>query len=85
MCICLLFTRYKKTASLYDDIIITKVDPPTSTNPSCVPTSNNLTNNDGSNGIGLYMDINGTYESFLPPAVNIEENPAYGKCDYDYI
>ena len=85
MYICLLFTRYKKTVSLYDDVITTKVDPPTSTNPSYVPTSNNLTNNDGSNGTRLYMDINGAYESVLPPAVNIEENPAYGKFDYDYI
>ena len=31
------------------------------------------------------MDINGVYKSFLSPAVNIEENPAYGKLDYDYI
>ena len=84
VCICLLFTRYKKTVSLYDDVVTTKVVPFTS-NPSYVPTSNSLTNDDGSNGTGLYMEINGTYKSVLPPAVNIEENPAYGKFDYDYI
>ena len=85
VCICLLFTRYKKTLSLYDDVITTTDDPPTSTNPSYVPTSNNLTNNDGSSGTGLYMDINGAYEGVLPPVINIEKNPAYGKCDDDYI
>ena len=83
--VCLLFTRYKKTLSLYDDVITTTDDPPTSTNPSYVPTSNNLTNNDDSSGTGLYMDINGAYESVLPPVINIEKNPAYGKCDDDYI
>ena len=86
MCVCLLFTRYKKTLSLYDDdVITTKVDPLTSTNPSYVPTSNNPTDNNDSSGTGLYMEINGAYKSVLPPAVNIDENPAYGKLDYDYI
>ena len=84
MCVCLLFTRYKKTVSLYDDVINTKAVPYTS-NPSYVPTSNNLTNDDGSNGAGLYMEINGTYKSVLPPVINIEENPAYGKFDCDYV
>ena len=85
MCVCLLFTRYKKTLSLYDAVITTNVDPPTSTNPSYVPTSNNPTDNDGSSGTGLYMDINRTYKSVLPPAVKMNENPAYGRHDYDYI
>ena len=85
VCICLLFTRYKKTLSLYDDVITTKVDPPISTNPLYVPTSNNPTDNNGSSGTGLYMEINDAYKSVLPPAVNIEENPAYGRYDYDYI
>ena len=85
VCVCLLFTRYKKTVSLYDDVITTKVHPPTSTNPSYVPTSNNPTDNDGSNVTGLYMEISGSYKNVLPPAVNIDENPAYGKLDYDYI
>ena len=85
VCVCLLFTRYKKTLSLYDDVITTKVDPLTSTNPSYVPTSNNPTDNNGSSGTGLYMEINGAYKSVLPPAATIDENPAYGKLDYDYI
>ena len=76
---CLLFTRYKKTLSLYDDVITTKVDPLTSTNLSYVPTSNNPTDNNGSSGTGLYMDINEAYKCILPPVINIEENPAYGK------
>ena len=80
MCICLLFTRYKKTVSLYDDVITTKVDPPTSTNSSYVP---NITDNDDFDGI--YMDINNSYKTVLPPTININENPAYGKFDYDYI
>ena len=81
---CLLFTRYKKTLSLYD-VITTKVDPPISTNPSYVPTSNNPTDNNGNSGTGIYIDINEAFKSVLPPAVNIDENPAYGKLDYDYI
>ena len=40
--ICLLFTRYKKTLSLYDAGIITTYNPFTS-NPSYVP---NINNND---------------------------------------
>ena len=84
VCIYLLFTRYKKTLSLYD-VITTKIDPLNSTNPLYVPISNNPTDNDGSSGTGLYMDINDAYKSILPPAVNIDENPAYGRHDYDYI
>ena len=62
VCICLLFTRYKKTLSLYDDDgITTKDNPLTSTNPSYVPTSNNPIDNNGSSGTGLYMEINGAY------------------------
>ena len=85
MCVYLLFTRYKKTLSLYNDVINTKVHLPTSTNPSYVPTSNSPTVNDDSSGTGLYMEINGVYKSVLTPAVNIDENPAYEKPDYDYI
>ena len=81
----ILFTRYKKILSLYDDVITTKIDPLNSTNPSYVPTSNNPTDNDGSSGTGLYMEINGAYKSVLPSAVTIDESPAYGKLDYDYI
>ena len=75
----LLFTTYKKTLSLYDDVITTNVDPYTS-NPSYV--NNNTDNNDFA---GIYMGNNDTYKSALPLAVNIDENSAYGKLDYDYI
>ena len=78
VCVCLLFTRYKKTLSLYD-VITTKVDRYTS-NPSYV--TNDTDNDDFAS---MYMDINDVYKSALPPAVNIDENPAYGKLDYDYI
>ena len=73
VCICLLFTRNKKTVSLYDDVITTKAVLYTS-NPSYVT---NITDNDDFDGI--YMDINNSYKTVLPPSVNIDENPAYGK------
>ena len=84
MCVCLLFSRYKKTLSLYDDVITTTVDPVTSTNPSRIPA--NTTDYDYVSDNGLYMDINESYRNVLPPAVKTEENPAYGKgLNDDYI
>ena len=79
MCICLLFTRFKKTVSLYDDVINTKAVPYAS-NPSYVT---NITNNN--DYAGIYMDINDAYKTALPTTFNIEDNPAYGRHDYDYI
>ena len=92
MCVCLLFTRYKKTPSLYDDVVAMKIDRYTS-NPSyvtkVVPYTSNpsyVTNDtDNDDFAGIYMDINDAYKSALPPAVNTDENPAYGRNDYDYI
>ena len=50
-----------------------------------LPVTTLLIDNNGSSGTGLYMEINGAYKSDQPPAVNINENPAYEKLDYDYI
>ena len=65
--------------SLHDNIITTTVDPFTS-NPSYVPS---ITNNNDFDCI--YMDINDSYKNILLPTINIDENPAYGKLDFDDI
>ena len=84
VCVCLLFTRYKKTLSLNDDFVTTTVDPVTSTNPSYIPA--NTTDYDYVSDTGLYMDINESYKNVLPPTVRTEENPAYGKgLNDDYV
>ena len=50
-CLCLLFTRYKNTLSLYDDVITTTVDPFTSS-PLYV---SYITDNDDFTGLYTYI------------------------------